>query len=905
MAREQIYIDGVLMEQTGDKAAGLVFQSPFFTDIDSITGNRSNAIEFPVSDWNCKAVGLANLDRSGSRYPAHRHTAQYYLDGVQVFSGEAVLQGITPTALKFSFTWGNTTAFGRLLETKLRDLQGTGTEDDYVTFTEAGIKESGRYGRNIAYNYLPVPAMSAVDVLERLAQKAGVDIDTEPFARYRIPLLTRIADDRSKRVQALNISHGQIRHRQTTDAAGYITRLFAIAPTAEDSDIAGLTTDGGLLDVSGIDTLRLIADKNTRYDLHVNASDWDNSLIKEKQKVTVYACDDEGAGLTLLASLGERDVTQEQSNGAYYHRVEYRGQQKIDIDVSGYEYLLIGVGGHGATGWYDDNGGLDVGKISAIADPDKEVEVAVGGVLPLWANMPDWTGSQLLKNLMKIEGLFPQCPDDRTIRFVSVESLYARRAEAADWTERIDLEDAQPQERTTALSGYYQSNRFKWAEDEAVKGDYDGVLTIADDTLAKEGDLVKVDFAATDGGRTPVLEAWRYDTDAEAWEYEASGWKPRVLVADENENYSFDGMDWGRLLAAKYKAYARIVSNPRVVKCKVVIDAAELGTLDLTRPVYSYGAGCYWAVSKVTTAGDGTATAELLRMGEVGEDASSLRLPTYENPTDGLVVLREGDGWVTRVASHSEGQNAEMAGDGAYRIVMERWGYARRGKYSRYTNKYGKVQTTHTTREGATEVQVQKYSCYDDSGAYIGTDVLASVPVKGWAVSWYPSRKYVYLGGEWREQSEGHIFRDRESKGDSLPTGGHSLPRWRYGCYENVRDRGGYTKKWRAIGWDILLHGSEPEYSQTFTCGKYDGVSLVSAVGDALVLPPLGRYAKMGERVHNHARNGLTELAVSLWHHEPRNGGWVRVSNRVKVRSRSKDCTQLWEFDRMNVVEVE
>lgn len=914
MARERIYIDGTLMEQAGDKAASLVFSSPFFTEIDNITANRSNAVDFPATPANLKALGLPHLDRSGSRYAGGRHAVQYYLDGVQIFSGTAVLQGVTATSLKFSFTWGNTDAFKRLLDIRLRDLQ-TDDAADYVTCTDEGFTAAGRNLANVSTGNKArhLPYMTAAEIIARLAGRAGVTIDSAPFAGFALPLLTMESDAAARAAQGYIIREGLTWRAVTTNSIGQTLRLYGIScgDGTGDSDLQGIR-DGELLDVESFDKIRVTIDRGTRYRMRMSSSDYDNASIMARSGVSVWACDEDGAQCSRVAFCAGCEVTPyTEDDGSCWQRVTYVRRIRLYVDVSAYTRLRIGIGEAGTLGDYAQGLTLDAGCISITPDPDTDAEVVWGGKLPLWLNLPDWTGGQLLKNLMKMRGLFPLCPDDRTIGFISVSRLYDNRPQALDWTGRLDWEGGQPEERTTALQGFAQRNNFRYADDESVSGDYDGVLEIRDSTLESEADLVTLDFAGTDGGDTPRIPVWELD-DSQRWQFVGGELTPRVLRLDGGA-YTFKGLPWPALLAECYREYAVIVSSPRVVKARVVADAAELATLDLTRPVYSYGAGRYFALSKLTTNGDGTATAELLRLSATGEAQDSLGLPTAAEPTDGLIVqMDDGGGWVARVASLSDAQNDAIAGSGAYRIVLERWGFARRGKFGKYTNKYGKVQTTHSCRRGyGAAGAADAFDCYDADGNSLGHDV-ASVPDGGWVWTHFPPRKYMYdaEGGCWTEAGEGHVFRDGGTKGDSIPDYGQ-LPRsGRYGQYENARDlKGRDPKRWRQIGWDILLHGGEPEGSQTFNCGRYAGATLVCRLGDALVLPPLKaggvrqrNHAAGGSgRAHNRAKSGLSELAVSLWHWE--RGGWVRVSNRVRVRGRSDDCSRLWEFTEGNVVD--
>ena len=453
---------------------------------------------------------------------------------------------------------------------------------------------------------MPLPFMTAVEILTRLGTQAGVTIDTTPFAGLALPLQTRTANAEAIAAQGYILRRGQTYRAITTNSIQQTLRLYGIKYNSltYDSDLQGIA-DGELLDIDGIDKLRITVDKGTEYVMRMSLSDYNNSVIRSLSGVSLWACDEDGESCKRIAFLTGCTVTSYTSGGNYFQRVTYERKVKVDVDVSQYSYLRIGVGQAGTLGDYAQGYYLNAGRIAIATNPDTDTEVVVGGKLPLWLNLPDWTGGQLLKNLMKMQGLFPVCPNGAAIDFISVAELYTNRPDALDWTARLDWEGGQPDERTSALQGYAQHNHFRYTPDESVAGDYDGVLEIYDSTLESDGDLVTLDFAATDGGDRPRIPAWELD-DSSQWQFIGGNYGQRILRLNDGA-YTFKGLSWPELLNAYYRDYAVIVAQPRVVKARVVVDAAELATLDLSRPVYSYGAGRYFALTKLTTNGAGRA----------------------------------------------------------------------------------------------------------------------------------------------------------------------------------------------------------------------------------------------------------------------------------------------------------
>lgn len=226
---------------------------------------------------------------------------------------------------------------------------------------------------------------------------------------------------------------------------------------------------------------------------------------------------------------------------------------------------------------------------------------------------------------------------------------------------------------------------------------------------------------------------------------------------------------------------------------------------------------------------------ETIELDELSSLTSSDFLPSSDNRIDTLRIEKNAEGnWVSVIDGITDLHKKLITESGDYKIAILREGYARRGKYRTYINKYGDRQTSHTIRN-----------------------------------SYYKTMRV----------------------GDS-----RSLP----------------PKRMRIIGMDLLLSrktiAQQTESSTWKTVHKdgslrvdYTKATLVSPLGGALVLPPLGRNLITDKRRYsNKSKNGITDLYIGLCHRE--NGRWEIVSNAVPVRGRSDFYTKIWEFEQSNVV---
>lgn len=83
------------------------------------------------------------------------------------------------------------------------------------------------------------------------------------------------------------------------------------------------------------------------------------------------------------------------------------------------------------------------------------------------------------------------------------------------------------------------------------------------------------------------------------------------------------------------------------------------------------------------------------------EGGVSVLFPTSESPTESLALSEDEDGnWKIGIAGLSAALTQQMANDSSYKVVMLRYGYARRGKFRKYINKYGEEQSSHASRYG-------------------------------------------------------------------------------------------------------------------------------------------------------------------------------------------------------------
>lgn len=597
--REEIYINGQRMEREADKAVSLVYQSPYFTDIDFVVSNRTTSVDFPRTRNNERAIQLAGLPQGSSLYAYNVHNVIYCRDGVQLFSGKATLLSLSATSQKWSFTWGNTKAFETMLDARLRDLQTT-SADDYVPYSENAHSQSPYYypagwntkgvwcdrgaGKGIQ------PMLPVADIMRRIQSKYGVSFTFpnggQPFDKYIIPLVSNVGDAVSAKTQGVQL---QTYFASTDEVRGY--RYLS----DDSGNLGALEVEDGIVKLDGVE--RVIVSIPAGFQVNIPIE------LRGTTTAFVRICEITEAGSYITIANVPTSESSILSTGMYTYTVEQ--DYELTIDATGRHSLAIVIGQSTRGAEALDRITIRTSANITIYDPDYEqVNFGDGATYPLWRNLPDWTISDLIKNLMKLEGLYAYSNEKDKIVFVDIVDLDSNRTRAKDWSDKVMGE---PTEMATTFNNLAQRNWLRWADDDTVIGDYDAYMPTESNVLALDNDLITLTFAPSDNR----IAVWRQDDDGG---YEWEDVEPRILIKAGNI-ISFGTLKGRDVLDTQYKTYASIIRHPKTIKASFNLTTIDLLQYDPSVPIYVKQWGHYYAIIKLTTKDNGKANAELLQLG--------------------------------------------------------------------------------------------------------------------------------------------------------------------------------------------------------------------------------------------------------------------------------------------------
>ena len=266
-------------------------------------------------------------------------------------------------------------------------------------------------------------------------------------------------------------------------------------------------------------------------------------------------------------------------------------------------------------------------------------DIVYGNAFPVAVNLPDMTCKEFIKTFMQETGQIIQYDSwTNTLYFKSFKQLIDNKINSYDWSDKLASMST-----SFKLGNYAQKNYLMWAEDMNVNENKGrGSFSVNDKKLDFSKDLFTLPFAATnsaskligkDVSKIPV-----YKTDDGSIQKQ-NDYKERLLLMRTQSfactfndgvetpvvisnnlqlpyfNYNGDGLGFEYLIPEYYGELTDMLKQAKVVKAIIDLNANDVATIDLFKPVYLKQTGQYYYINKISQFIEGVLTdVELIKM---------------------------------------------------------------------------------------------------------------------------------------------------------------------------------------------------------------------------------------------------------------------------------------------------
>nr|DAU75419.1 MAG TPA: hypothetical protein [Caudoviricetes sp.] len=656
MTTYELYINDILCDLSSDEVITLLYQSPIFSSLDSIQSNRSYNIALPPTPANMRAIGQAARPDVDADAPYVRLPAALYQDGVPLFTqGFAVVTDIADT-INVTLTWGNADNFQPLFDANLRDLTiyipaPEGAEGDWVSYIEWNentqlLDSTGEepdaafwainFGMGLSNPKYLHPSVPVSSILGYIEEYNGITIDGKDRLAYSphggpiIPLVSKNGDEISNKAEAFTFS--------------------AALTTLKDDQIQGVIGWSSVIqDPQGIAYGRCTAkfDKgNRKVRISMTPSNGANTFTIN---VGTYLPASEITGFAIVVLVWKEDISDWEvlqpiaeassfsnvgGGGDYltYTATFYPFETSFEIfENTEIAFHIVAYGGL----IYNNNSISNAPTVRVWTDWE---DCAFPTKYPIGPNLPDISQGDFILAMMNMQGLFAYADKNspNTIKLISIDDIIAnvQKNDIIDWSDRVILNDIHrvdmPDASVFTIDDLAQSNILDYDNDDDVKTDTHGTITIRNENIEKEAELVELPFSASENENTAGLDRpcalvpiYEDDSKGGANYSECS---PRILSVRGGYYNTIDikaigvfdpwmkfGGDGG-IVKTRYASYQKVVDRLRIITIRAKLTALDLYNLDYTKPVYIAQFGLIFAIYSVETGEDGICDCQLLKL---------------------------------------------------------------------------------------------------------------------------------------------------------------------------------------------------------------------------------------------------------------------------------------------------
>jgi hypothetical protein len=627
MNNYELYINKQPLDLETKFTFGLIYQSPVFTDIAKIAGNRTTTIKIPKTTGNLRTIENCQMPDNISEFPYKKQDAvELRKNGIPLIqNGTMILLSINDY-IELAIIWGNKTNISTLQETKLRELPGK----DYVHWSAASVitnlnKGNGfansNFGQenNIRYKH---PFISLNWIMDRILQKTGLEfsypenIQSEKEKIY-IPLIEKNINEET--------------FYDTESGFGftleqYIFSEFTLEINLKPPYLGAVRNETEIYKINS-NSITIKQDCDIRIKGDINFL----FLLNNTNPAYVYF------NINVNNENIIRLETENKNSSAFF------SLEKEDISISVKEGDTINFALRITGVW---PGVLKI-FIGALEIHPESKTVLFGARYPIAPNLPDITCLDFVKTFMLLFGLFAYYDKDSTnkIRFFSVDEIYSRKSIAKDWTNKL-VTGNRVENITFTFQDYAQKNHIRYLKDETVGTNANGYIEVDNQTLEKEKDIAELKFATSDEDRNKFIYIPLYtkkekgEGEEVKVEIEYQKTTNRIALMDFGASGSTarfpSKMYFGKYgdhygnntnspglppiieivpgrITGYYKKYQEILLRPKVIEATFLLNEPDLYNIDMLTPVYLEQTGQYYAIIDINVNEKG-AKCKLLQM---------------------------------------------------------------------------------------------------------------------------------------------------------------------------------------------------------------------------------------------------------------------------------------------------
>lgn len=661
--RTEFYLNGQLID-VQDANIAITLQALSFENLGVRRGSYSNVFDLPFTNEVKAALDNCEIVTSLTPIPYQRNTCQIFIDGVQVVDGSAVVQE-TKNSYRVYVSAGNADFFKSIASVKLVDVDLSDWDHLYdgEGVTERRETEEGFVYPNIDYGFFEYatpgeasysfrffqPSFWAKTIIGKAIADLGYTLSGDLLTSLTwrsLAVLCRgaVADIQDSLAQyRFTIDYNRLTgdteelinfpDRVTDKSALYADNLtvgqFVYSPNVAEQDEIRFE-----ISMTG----KVITNLPRRY---TNASVW----------IELVIYDDSGAELLTLSPtpvvfedrfFGIFNIYRAPDGGILERDINFTYPSTRD-DTTAFNALINGTAdlttlrfgwkvrsdrpGYGLKYLRFENLEFIINQVpnngTRLGGPNIPITVRAANVLPAAETVGD-----LLLTIVNLEGIIIQVDEtSRKIHTARIDSLKDKKAQALDWSGKLDLSE-RPEIGYT-LAGFAQANYWKFkGDDKDLFLDPNagrGVVFVDNANLEPEKDIFVSKFSPVpvlptlQNSRTMgrVFTGDKYTFDGFDYNLNADlkmqDFAPRIAILSPAEasldiqidangiNFEVNAgaLSFERALRDNYQILGGVLSNAKTATPLVLLDLADVRRIDFTVPIYIDYFGGYFYLEQV------------------------------------------------------------------------------------------------------------------------------------------------------------------------------------------------------------------------------------------------------------------------------------------------------------------